>query len=73
MTNDEWKQEIERALADLGPLWRVNIAWVEQSSPICAAKIADAAGKERLVSLARDRFTTVADRRGEIVRQLRRG
>ena len=72
MTTDQWKQEIEGALADLGPLWRINKAWVEQSSPICAAKIADARGNELLVSLARDRFATEADRRVEIVRQLRK-
>lgn len=72
MTSDQWKQEIERALGGLGALWRVNTAWVEQSSPICAARIADARGNERVVSLARDRFATEAERRVEILRQLQK-
>jgi hypothetical protein len=72
LTHDNWKQELERVLADLGPLWRVNTAWVEQSTPMCGAKVADAAGLERVVALARDRFATETARRVEIVRQLRR-
>ena len=75
LTKQEWKDELEEAIYDIGSShWRVNKAGVEQWSPMCYAELADTkAGKLRLVSVARDRFTTARARIAEIARQLQAG
>ena len=66
-----WKEEVERVLAAQGLPYRVNKSWVEQSSPLCCALLADVrTGGERLITIAADRFPTLEKRRAEIVRQL---
>jgi hypothetical protein len=74
LTKQEWKDELEEAIYDIGSHWRVNKAGVEQLSPICYAELADTkAGRLRLVSVARDRFSTTRARIAEIARQLQSG
>jgi hypothetical protein len=72
MTKEEWLDELDTAIASAGLPWRVFTAWVEQDSPMCFAELThdEKQRNTRRVSLARDRFPTVAERRAEILRQL---
>lgn len=71
MTDKEWTEEVERAMAGAGLPWRVHAAWVEQRGPMCYAELTDTrSGRERIVELSRESFTTVAERRNELVRRL---
>ena len=71
MTNKNWNEEVSRAIAGAGLPWRVAAAWIEQSSALCCAELADTrSGAERRISLSPGSFPTTADRRNEIIRQL---
>ena len=70
MTPAAWKEEVERALSGAGVPWRVRDAWVELSSAVLCAELSDTrTGKECRIRLASARFSTVVERRAEIVRQ----
>ncbi|MNC89869.1 hypothetical protein D3C83_58740 [compost metagenome] len=71
MTEKEWTEEMERALAGAGLPCRVRAAWIEHKGPMCYAELTDTrTGKERMIRLSRLEFATLADRRAEIVRQV---
>ena len=71
MTQKEWQEEVDRAVAGSGLPWRLSAAWLEQNSARCCAEVKDTrSGKERTVRLSHSQFTTTAERRAEIVRQL---
>jgi len=71
LTTKAWTEEITRTVAASGLPWRVSAAWVEQKRPLCCADLTDTrTGRDRRVSIERDRFPTPADRRAEITRQL---
>ncbi len=74
MTQKEWREEVDRALAGSGLPWRLFSAWVEQKSAMCCADVTNtSSGKDRTVRLLGSEFTTTAARRAEIVRQLQLG
>ena len=71
VTEKEWTEEIERAVAGACLPCRVHAAWMEHKGPMCYAELTDTrSGKERMIRLSRTEFTTVNDRRAEIVRQV---
>lgn len=71
MTPAAWKEEVQRALSGAGAPWGVRDAWIEVPSGVLCADLSDTrTGKECQIRLtASDRFSTVAARRAEIVRQ----
>jgi hypothetical protein len=73
MTEKEWGEEVERAIAGSGLMWRLSAAWTERSNDLyCADVRSTTSGKDRTIRLACSEFITVAQRRAEIVRQLQR-
>lgn len=73
MTDKEWKEEVERVVAGAGVRWEVRSAWIERRSDVYAADLIDQrSGAERTVRLSSSEFSTAAQRRAEIVRQLQR-
>jgi hypothetical protein len=70
-TRDEWAAELQAALTAVGSNWRVFKAWVERNSPMMYADLTSVTLGAKRITLARDRFTTVNERRTEILRQLR--
>jgi hypothetical protein len=73
VTDKEWKEEVERAVAGAGVLWEVRSAWIERRSDVYAADLVDKrTGTDRTVRLSSPEFPTAAERRAEIVRQLQR-
>jgi hypothetical protein len=71
LTREQWRIELERAVAGHGSNWRVNKAIVERWSPMCHAELANmVAGTLRQIAVARDRFVTADARMAEISRQL---
>ena len=69
MTKNEWAAEVEAALGG-GTEWRVVKVWVEGTSPMMYADLTSARLGTKRITLARDRFSTVAARRAEILRQM---
>jgi hypothetical protein len=70
MTKDEWTAELQAALVAAGNHWRVFKAWVEGNSPMLYADLTSVTLGAKRITLARDRFATVEERRAEIRRQL---
>jgi hypothetical protein len=71
VTDREWKQEAETAVAGPGLPFRVVAAWVEAVSFTCCADYADQrTGAQRHVKVSHQQFATPAARRAEVVRQL---
>ena len=72
MTDREWKLEAESAVAGPGLPFRVVAAWVEASTLTCCVDYADQrTGRERHVKVSHQQYNTPAERRGEVVRQLK--
>lgn len=71
MTDRQWKEELERAIAAFAYPWRVRTAWVEQAGSLLGADLVDTrTGNERTIRLAALVFRTDAERRTEIARLL---
>jgi hypothetical protein len=71
MTDKEWTEEVDRAVAGAALPCRVHAAWVQHGSVMCYAELVDTrSGKDRTIEVSRKEFATVAARRAEIVRQL---
>jgi hypothetical protein len=74
MTDKEWKEEVDRAVAGAGLPCRVAAAWLERRATRYVADLTDTrSGKERTISLSGQEFATVTARRAEIIRQLTSG
>jgi hypothetical protein len=68
-----WKAEVEAAIAG-GLPWRVVSVWCSATSAIRSAELADAGtGTSRVIAVSVKAFATPAQRRTEILRQLRDG
>jgi hypothetical protein len=70
LSGKAWVEEITRTVAASGLPWRVSSVWVEQSGRYCADLTDVRTGKGVHVSLEAERFSSPADRRAEITRQL---
>jgi hypothetical protein len=71
VTDREWKQEAESAVAGPGLPFRVIAAWVEAHTSTGCVDYADQrTGRERHVKVSHQQFDTPAGRRTEIGRQL---
>jgi hypothetical protein len=70
ITQQQWHEEVERALASAGIPWRLSIAWVEPSNDLCYVSARHTDGTERTLRLSCSEFPTAAERRDEILRQL---
>ena len=70
MTKGEWAAELQTTLAAAGSNWRVFKAWVEGNSPMMYADLTSATLGAKRITLARDRVSTMQERRAEIQRQL---
>ena len=74
MTQKDWTEEVERALAGAGLPCRVHAAWIEHGGAMGCAEVTDTrSGKERTIRLSLEEFASVAARRAEITRQLQGG
>lgn len=70
MTDKDWKEEVQSALAGAGLPWLVTAAWVGRGEAGCEAELVDMrTGRERTIRLSHQQFSTEAERRAEIVRQ----
>jgi hypothetical protein len=71
MTDKQWQQEVNSALAGAGLPWRASAAWVEQGGvALCAELVDTRTGKERAIRLSAVVFGSESERRAEIARQL---
>lgn len=71
VTDREWRDEAERMLAAVGLPWRVVAAWTEQAGTVLCADLVDTrSGRDRSIRIPAVAFSTQAERRGELVRQL---
>ena len=71
MTNKDWEAEVGGVLSSERVSWRTSSCWCDEAGSTGWAELTHVGnGKSKTVSVSLDRYSTAAERRAEILRQL---